>query len=521
MTHPLLDERSAGLLLHPTSLPGPLASGDLGPAAYRFVDFLKDSGCTFWQMLPIHPIGGGDSPYDSCSAFAGAPHLVSLELLADEGLLDASELRTFCSSRNKTSLEGPRHADLTEGLRLRSEWMRRAFSRLSDKGRELGPSYHDFVEREKSWLWDFALFLALKNKYQGAPWFTFEPALRRREPEALSQAHRELEDEVLYRVLEQYCFDRQWATLKQYASERGIRLMGDIPMFVAHDSVDVWANQHMFFLDEAGQRTVQAGVPPDYFSEDGQLWGNPLYRWDVMQRDGYGWWIDRLRRELRRFDVIRLDHFIAFSRYWEVSVSETTAKNGRYVAVPGYDFFQRAEAELGALPFVAEDLGIITPDVELLRDSLGLPGMKILQFAFSPGAEAYLPYRHPARSVVYTGTHDNDTTAGYVLNLTRRAGAADDSAQAAAIELERLTAWTGTNEPVAAAEALVRILFASPANTAIIPVQDLLGLGSEDRMNVPGIAQGNWGYRLSEGELTPAHGRRLHTLLSATGRTVT
>lgn len=518
MTHPHLDARSAGVLLHPTSLPGSLPSGDLGSEAYRFVDFLSDAGCTFWQMLPIHPMGGADSPYDSCSAFAGAPHLISLDLLAQDGLLEQTELTSFYQSRSVTTVEKPRHTDLGEGLRLRGEWLRKAFARLPEKGNELGAGYHEFLERERSWLWDFALFLALKAKYNGAPWYSFEPDLRRRDPDALSSAHRELEGEVRYRVFEQYCFDRQWSALKQYASERGIRLMGDIPMFVAHDSVDVWANQHMFFLDEVGQRTVQAGVPPDYFSEDGQLWGNPLYRWDVMQNDGYGWWIDRLRRELRKFDVIRLDHFIAFSRYWEVGVPEPNAKRGRYVSVPGYDFFQKAERDLGGLPFVAEDLGIVTPDVELLRDSLGLPGMKILQFAFSPGAEAYLPYRHPARSVIYTGTHDNDTTAGYVDALTRKASTTDETAKAAAVELERLSAWTGTLDPTAATWALLRILFASPANTAIVPTQDLLALGSEDRMNVPGIAHGNWGYRLAPGELTRELAARLGTLLRATGR---
>lgn len=518
MTHPFLDARSAGVLLHPTSLPGPFPSGDLGPEAYRFVDFLQDAGCTFWQMLPIHPMGGGDSPYDSCSAFAGAPHLISLELLAQDGLLDQADLTDFSRSRVSSSAELPRRADLGEGLRIRSEWLRKAFARLPEQGRALGQSYHEFVEREGSWIWDFALFLALKAELGGTPWYSLQPELRRRQPDALAAAHRALESEVRYRVFEQYCFDKQWSQLKQYASERGVRLMGDIPMFVAHDSVDVWANQHMFFLDDQGQRTVQAGVPPDYFSEDGQLWGNPLYRWDVMQNDGYGWWIDRLRRELRRFDVIRLDHFIAFSRYWEVGVPQMTAKLGRYVSVPGYDFFQRAERDLGGLPFVAEDLGIVTPDVELLRDSLGLPGMKILQFAFSLGAEGYLPYRHPNRSVIYTGTHDNDTTAGYLEALLRKAGAGDEKAKEGAIELERLAAWTGTTDPKAGTWALLRILFGSPANTAIVPVQDLLTLGSEERMNVPGIAHGNWGFRLMPGELTEELGARLSAILRATGR---
>jgi 4-alpha-glucanotransferase len=519
MTCPTLRTRSAGILLHPSSLAGPLPSGDLGPEAYKFVDFLAAAKVAFWQMLPIHPIGAGDSPYDSPSAFAGAPHLISLEELVKDGLLTSAELTEATQTTGHRQL-GPRKADLAQGLATRTLWLRRAFGRFteSSNGGALRGEYEAYLAREAPWVYDFCLYLSIKAKLGPTTWLGFPAELRRREFVALERAQRELSSEVNYRLFEQFCFDRQWTRLREYAHKSGVSLMGDIPMFVAHDSVDVWANQHMFFLDERGERTVQAGVPPDYFSEDGQLWGNPLYRWETMRADGFGWWVDRLRRELRRFDVVRLDHFIAFSRYWEIPVPATSAKGGRYVEVPGYDFFGKVRQELGSLPFVAEDLGILTKEVESLRDHFELPGMRVLQFAFSPGAESYLPYRHPASSVVYTGTHDNDTTVGYV-NATLDAVARGNAS--AAVELGRLEAWTGTRDPVLATSALVRALFASPSNTAILPMQDVLRLDTAHRMNVPGTSQGNWAFRLLPGDLDLSRAHELAALALATGRAQT
>lgn len=517
MTCPILRTRSAGILLHPTSLAGPLSSGDLGPEAYKFIDFLAAAKISFWQMLPIHPIGAGDSPYDSPSAFAGAPHLISLEELVHDGLITPTELIDATQSTPRPS--AARKADLGHGLATRTSWLWRAYGRFKESGESpLRRDFEAYLAREASWVYDFALYLALKAKLGAATWLAFPSELRRRDFDALGRAHQALSSEVGYRLFEQFCFDRQWHKLRAYARSKGVNLMGDIPMFVAHDSVDVWANQHMFFLNEEGERTVQAGVPPDYFSDEGQLWGNPLYRWDAMRADGFGWWVDRLRRELSRFDVVRLDHFIAFSRYWEVPVPATSAKGGRYVDVPGYDFFERVRQDLGSLPFVAEDLGILTREVESLRDHFELPGMRVLQFAFNPGAESYLPYRHPAASVGYTGTHDNDTTVGYVTSLVAAAKAGE---KAAVTELARLAAWAGTRDPSLATAALIRALFASPANTAIIPMQDVLRLESVHRMNIPGTAQGNWAFRLLPGDLDPARALDLAALALATGRAQT
>jgi 4-alpha-glucanotransferase len=509
MTHPLLARRSAGVLVHPTSLPGPWASGDLGRAAFAFVDFLREAGMLFWQMLPIHPVGAGDSPYDSPSAFAGAPHLISIERIEQLGLLSAAEVA-------RTATPGRNRANISLGLSERQALLRTAHSRFDTAPQWVKAARADFEVQEGPWLWDYALFMALRGARGNASWVTLPDDLRTRQPGALESAHREFGNEVSYRVFEQFVFDLQWRELRKYAAEAGVAFIGDVPMFVAHDSVDVWANQHMFFLNERGERIVQAGVPPDYFTADGQLWGNPLYRWDAMRHDGFGWWIDRLRRELRRFDVMRLDHFIAFHNYWEVAVPAPNAKNGRYIEVPGYEFFERCRGALGGLPFIAEDLGIVTHEVERLRDHFELPGMKVLQFAFAPGADGYLPYAHPTRAAVYTGTHDNDTTVGCLSTLAQNA-AENGSASAAAIEWARIRNWTGTADPFAASNALVRSLMQSPANLAVVPIQDLLMEGSDQRMNVPGTASGNWGYRMAT-DAPRSVADQMRGLLEVTGR---
>lgn len=501
--------RTAGILLHPTSLPGPPGSGTLGPESRAFVDFLASAGQTFWQMLPIHPIGAGDSPYDSPSAFAGATHLISLDELCSWGLLTSKQLDGLGADSD------PGHADFDRVRRERPALFRSAFDAFNGgASAEVRAAYDAFIDRNASWVWDYALFVALKAEASGVAWPEWAPALRHRESAALSAAHERLGEHVRYEVFLQFCFQRQWDALHHHARERGVRLMGDIPMFVAHDSVDVWANQHLFFLDEEGRRTVQAGVPPDYFSEDGQLWGNPLYRWDAMRAEGYGWWIDRLRRELSKFDAVRLDHFIAFSRYWEVPIDAVSAKTGRYVPGPAHDFFERAGQALEGLPLLAEDLGIVTREVEELRDHFGLPGMKVLQFAFTPGAESYLPHRHTPNSVVYTGTHDNNTTRGWYDNLLRRAA----SEEAEHVELGRLKAYSGIQGGDEVSWSLIRSLMASPARTAIVPIQDALAQNERFRMNVPGLAHGNWTYRVLPGQLDTALAARLRALVEVTER---
>ncbi len=501
--------RSAGILLHPTSLPGPPGLGDLGPCSRSFVDFLQKAGQTFWQMLPIHPIGAGDSPYDSPSAFAGATHLISLDDLALWGLLSSADLRGL--SVDKT----PGQANFERARHERPALLKKAFVAFGlQASRELAHDYERFLGTHNSWVWDFALYSALKNEADQLPWPSWSRELRRREPAALEAAQRRLADQIHYEVFLQFCFHQQWDTLHHYARERGVQLMGDMPMFVAHDSVDVWANQRLFFLDEEGARTVQAGVPPDYFSEEGQLWGNPLYRWEAMRQDGYGWWIDRLRRELSKFDAVRLDHFIAFSRYWEVPIDAQSAKTGRYVEGPAYDFFERAGAALGGLPLVAEDLGIVTREVELLRDHFRLPGMKVLQFAFSPGAEGYLPHRHGENSVAYTGTHDNNTSRGWYEALLRKSAELVPEQ----LELSRVQAFSGTLAAHDLSWNLIRSLYASTARTAIVPVQDVLNLGEAYRMNVPGVGHGNWAYRVLEDQLTDEVAERLRALAVVTER---
>lgn len=508
-----LARRACGLLLHPTSLPGSFAHGDIGKGALEFVDFLHAAGQRWWQMLPIHPLGGCDSPYDSPSAFAGNELLVSLEDLLPLGLIDEQELRRV-----------PRALDIHKasfalGKKAREPLLRQAFVRFKEHPlHQLRSSYDGFLTMNGAWVWDYALFMALREAHEFCPWVKWDPPLRHREPAALERAHTKYKDEVQFHVFCQFLFHYQWGQLRNYATERGVLLMGDIPMFVSHDSADVWANQRLFFLDAEGERTVQAGVPPDYFSQDGQLWGNPLYRWDVMQKDGYSWWIDRLRRELYKFDVVRLDHFIALSRYWEVPTGASNARGGRYVEGPGYDFLTRAHEKLGGLPLVAEDLGIVTPEVEKLRDRFELPGMKVLQFAFTPGAEAYLPHRHPNNSIAYLGTHDNATTRGWFESLLTRSTRDTEEGRAAQVELLRLRGYTGVARTADVNSRLLRTLLTSPANTVILTPQDLLDQGDEHRMNVPGVAAGNWTYRVAPGQLTAELAAELRAITVATER---
>lgn len=481
--------RGAGVLLHPTSLPGPHGIGELGPEALRFVDFLREGGQSIWQMLPLGPTDPGGSPYSSPSAFAGNPLLVSTDRLVEDGLME----------------HGPRQreagpVDYSEVTENKALALREAFAPVQHRiaGGASDPDFDAFREQNRAWLEDYALYAALKERFRGAPWTAWDGGLARREPTALAEARRERADEIVFHEWVQYRFFRDWVRVKGAANRAGIEVIGDIPIFVAHDSADVWADQSLFSLDGSGEPSVVAGVPPDYFSEAGQLWGNPLYRWDRMERDDYSWWIARVRQALTLYDAIRLDHFRGFEAYWEVPASEKTARNGRWVEGPGRKLFDALRRSLGDLPFVAEDLGEVSPAVEALRDGLGLPGMKILQFAFSGPDNGHLPHNFPgANAVVYTGTHDNDTTAGW---------------WSAAPQGEKRFARRYLGKKSPAVSDFVRLAHSSVAARSIIPMQDLLSLGSEARLNIPGTAEGNWTWRMDKDALTPELTQGLHEL---------
>jgi 4-alpha-glucanotransferase len=467
--------RRSGVLLHPTSLPGPYGLGELGPHALRWLDWLQASGQRVWQVLPLGPTGYGDSPYQSFSTFAGNPYLISLERLRDEGWLQPGDVAGGEFGPGRVDF-GPVIAFRLRALaRAADAWLKRA----DDEERA---AFAAFEERAASWLDDFALFMALKDAHSGRPWSEWEPALRRRDAPALDEARQAYAAEIERQRLWQWWFDRHWSDVRAAAAERDIAIMGDLPIFVAFDSADTWADQDLFHLDDEGQPTVVAGVPPDYFSATGQRWGNPVYRWERHAERGFAWWVARVKRSIELVDVLRVDHFRGFEAYWEIPADEPTAVKGRWVKGAGQPLFDALKAELGELPIVAEDLGVITPAVERLRDDNHLPGMKVLQFAFAAdGADPYLPHNYGTNAVVYTGTHDNDTTTGWY-------------AQAPESErdlVRRYLARDGGN----VAWDLWRLAQKSVADTAIAPLQDLLGLGSEARMNTPGAPSGNWGWR--------------------------
>ncbi|HYJ79031.1 MAG TPA: 4-alpha-glucanotransferase [Longimicrobiaceae bacterium] len=491
--------RRAGILLHPTSLPGP-GVGDLGPEAYRFADWLAEAGQSLWQVLPLVATGEGGSPYNALSAFAGNPLLLSPRGLVDDGLLEEDETEAPAGLPD----EG---VDFQEVGRWKDRLLRRAHGAFrAGWAPGLRRAFAAYRRRQKGWLEDWALFRALRDEFGAAGWTEWSQGLAHRDPEAMGEAASHLREEVERHAFGQFLFDRQWGTLRAYAAERGVRLVGDVPIFVAHDSADVWAHQELFELDRQGRPTAVSGVPPDYFSATGQRWGNPLYRWDVVERSGWRWWIERLRRTLELVDVARIDHFRGFEAYWEIPADEPTAIGGRWVPGPGAKLFAALQRELGPLPLIAEDLGIIAPQVDALREELGLPGMRVLQFAFGTPdpANPHLPANHPAASVAYTGTHDNDTAAGWFRALPPGERAA----------VRRLTGAEDGEMHWGMIEAVLR----SPADTAIVPLQDVLGVGSEARMNTPGTTAGNWEWRLRAGELTPALAARLRGITRASGR---
>jgi len=488
-------ERSGGILLHPTSLPGRYGIGDLGPEAYHFVDWLVSTGCKLWQILPLGPTGYGDSPYQCFSAFAGNPYLISFDPLLDDGLLtreDLENLPDFPASRVDFGWLIPWKLDL----------LQKAFDRFDAASEELREQFDDFWAENAAWIDDYALFMSIKEANGGGAWSGWDKSIRTRKKAALDKARKEHAESIRRYAFYQFLFFRQWRKLREYANERGIKIIGDIPIFIAYDSADAWANPELFFLDKNSLPTVVAGVPPDYFSPTGQLWGNPLYRWKVHKETGYAWWVDRFRAVLNMVDIVRLDHFRGFAGYFEIPFGSPTAEKGRWVTGPGKDFFKVLAKKLKAgktadseLPIIAEDLGVITADVVELRDSFNLPGMKILQFGFVDPKDPFLPHNYPSRCVAYTGTHDNDTARGW-LN-TAPAQERDYALRYLNTDHEHFV-W-----------ALIRGVWSSVAVFALAPMQDFLDLGGEARMNFPSRLGGNWEWRMKKEDMSDGLSKRL------------
>lgn len=483
-------KRSAGILLHPTSLPGPYGIGDIGPQAFRWIDFLANSDCGLWQVLPLGPTGYGDSPYQCFSAFAGNLYLISPERLLEQDLLTAADLTDMPSFPADK-------VDYGLVINWKLQILECAYNRFRETTSEaIKTRFDEFRRDQAGWLEDFSLFMALKEAHQGVVWNHWEAPLRDRDPVELRRVAQELSVSVERHSFWQFLFFDQWGKLREYAHLHKIALIGDLPIFVAHDSADVWSHQDLFYLDHMKKPKFQAGVPPDYFSPTGQLWGNPLYRWRVHKSSGYQWWIERVRSTLNLVDLIRLDHFRGFAGYWEVPGRAKTAEKGRWAKAPGMDFFRTLKNALGDLPLIAEDLGVITPDVVALRETFGLPGMKILQFAFASGPKnPFLPHNYPEHCVVYTGTHDNDTSRGWYERVPEEEKSF----------YRRYLVRDGSH----VAWDLIRACWASVARLALAPMQDFLDLGNQARMNYPGTSSGNWGWRMPEDALSEDLAQRI------------
>lgn len=503
--------RASGILLHPTSLPGRFGIGDLGVEAYRFAEFLAASGQRFWQVLPLGPTGYGDSPYQCLSAFAGNTLLISPDRLVDEGLLSRDDLRPipqFSSER----------VSFGAVIEYKKKILAKAHENFThEAGDELRADFAAFCKSAGEWLEDYALYRVLKDENGGGSWDTWDPLRAGREERALTSAAELFLDRIEAEKFYQYIFFRQWSDLARYCRERGIKIIGDMPIYVAYDSADVWTRRTSFKLDDDARPRVVAGVPPDYFSATGQLWGNPVYDWERMKSDGFDWWIRRMRATLDMVDLVRIDHFRGFAACWEVPAGETTAKRGRWVKAPGRELFATLLQALGNLPIIAEDLGVITAEVEALRDDFGFPGMRVLQFAFrSDATNLDLPHNYVRNSVVYTGTHDNDTTIGWFNSKAGEGSTRDDEqiGEECAYCLKYLRSdGTEINWDFIAAA------FASVADTAIVPLQDVLGLDSRARMNLPASGEGNWTWRFDARALTDELSRRLKELTELYGRT--
>lgn len=502
--------RLAGVLLHPTSLPGPNGIGELGDEAVAFLEFLHETRQGLWQVLPLGPTGYGDSPYQCFSAFAGNPLLISLDRLEREGLLSASDL-----ARHPAFPVG--EVDYAAVKAFKEPLLGKAFAAFEKTAApSRAEAFEAFCRDRAAWLDDFGLFMALKEANGHRAWHTWDRAIVDRDPGALEAARAELGREARVMRFVQFLFFEQWAAVRAHAHERGISIMGDLPIFVAHDSADVWAHPELFTLAADGSPSLIAGVPPDYFSATGQRWGNPLYRWDVLARTGYAWWVERFRALFQLVDSVRLDHFRGFEAHWEIPATEPTAVKGRWVKGPGAAFFEALQAALGPLPIVAENLGVITAEVEALRARFGFPGMAILQFAFGSDSQAneFIPHNYPRERVVYTGTHDNDTVVGWWTS-----GVGESTRTAEDVERERAyaLAYVG-GDGTQIHWDFIRTLLVSVANTAIVPLQDVLGLGSRARMNVPGRLGGNWRWRYLKDALSPELRRRLKAITEASGR---
>jgi 4-alpha-glucanotransferase len=493
-------KRASGILLHPTCLPGRFGIGDLGENARQFIDFLAEAGIKLWQVLPLGPTGYGDSPYQCFSAFAGNPLLINLEQLVREDALQAEELAQARSFPDDRVLFG-------EVIEFKMRVLRHSFVRFTNYATDAQQkAFKAFCNDNASWLEDYALFMALKDAHNGAPWHTWEDDIARRTPTAMSKARRDHAQQILTHKYLQFQFFQQWTAIRAYAAEHEVQIIGDIPIFVAYDSADAWANRELFQIDERGNPIFIAGVPPDYFSPTGQRWGNPLYRWDVMEKQGYAWWIERTKSALKLYDYVRIDHFRGFESYWEVPASEPTAMNGRWVKGPNKALFEAIEGALGTdLPIIAEDLGIITEEVKALRDAFGFPGMRLIHFGFVADSDAsFLPHSYIPNCVAYAGTHDNDTTLGWWEKL-------DDDTR------DQVREYLGvTGEDIQ--WDLVRALFMSAANTVVITMQDILGLGSDARMNFPGRAEGNWFWRFRWEQVTSELRVRLKRMTKMYGR---
>jgi 4-alpha-glucanotransferase len=494
--------RASGLLLHVTSLPSPYGVGDLGPSAFSWIDHLHEAGQRWWQALPLGPTGYGNSPYQSLSSFAGNVLVISPAALISDGLLQASD----CESHFPANM-----VDYDAVIPFRQQLLEKAWTNFKAGEREdLRPAYDEFCARHAHWMDDYALFAALKAKYRGAYYLQWPAEVVQRHPNALVDARRELATQIDQVRFAQFLVFRQGDQLKNYAHAKGVSLIGDLPFFVSPDSSDVWANPELFLLDEQRRPRFIAGVPPDYFSATGQLWGNPVYNWDVLRSTAYRWCIDRFQALLAHVDLIRLDHFRGFAAAWHVPVGASTAQSGQWVQGPGAGFFQAVRTELGRLPFIAEDLGLITPDVQALRDQFEVPGTRVLQFAFDGHADnPYLPHNFVPNTVAYTGTHDNATTRQWYEELP---------------DYQRQNLWNyikrSLGESAEAAPTLMRLAWSSVAALTIAPLQDVLNLGSEARMNVPGRAGGNWSWRFSEDMLSPASLESLRELTESSRRSV-
>lgn len=503
--------RSSGILLHPISLPGEYGIGDLGDDAVRFVEFLAASGQKLWQVLPLGPTGYGDSPYQCFSVFAGNTLLVSPQRLFETGLLTSEDVTnhpTFHAER----------IDYTRVKEFKAQLLRKAYDNfLQSHEPGLHENFEEFCDKETSWLDDWALYRALKDAHDENAWYQWEPELALRDEQALESARAALSDEISAHKFCQYLFFSQWSAIRKLCHHHGISIVGDIPIFVAHDSVDVWTNPHLFKMDNARNPTVVAGVPPDYFSKTGQLWGNPIYDWERMRHDGFTWWIFRVKAMFEMFDILRLDHFRGFAAAWEVPGGNKTAEQGEWVNAPGRELFTTLRHALGELPIIVEDLGLITKDVDALRDEFGFAGMRILQFAFGGDAQnPHLPHNYVNNAVVYTGTHDNDTTRGWFASLkvkktteaNAHLGRTRDYCLKYLNSKGREIHWD-----------MIRTSLASVADIAITPLQDVLGLGSEGRMNLPATEDGNWNWRFRDSLLTDKVSKRLREMCEVYGRT--